>query len=32
MIKKDFNELKDRIFNPKMEKIRKDLYRIEIKK
>ena len=28
-IKKDFNELKDRFFEPKIKEIRKDIYRIK---
>ena len=28
-IKKDLNELEDRLFNPKIKEIRKDLYRME---
>ena len=31
-IRKDFNELRDRLSNPKIKEIRKDLYKIEKKK
>ena len=31
-IRKDFNELRDRLSNPKIKEIRKDLYKIENKK
>ena len=30
-IKKDFNELRDRFFKPKMKKIRRNLYEVENK-
>ena len=30
-IKKDFNELRDKLFKPKIKDIRRDLYRIENK-
>ena len=30
-IKKDFNELRDRLFKPKMKKIRRNLYEVENK-
>ena len=31
-IKKDFNELRDRLSKPKIKEIRKDLYEVENKK